>query len=114
MSEIIKHIDGYLRTEVVHFESLRDGDYTHPPHDREFTSWVPAEIHVRCTCGNLVIIQYSEESCEKCGRDFNRSGQELAPRSQWGSEFVNGHGDMDEDLPGMTDDDFQMRIWANE
>lgn len=25
-------------------------------------------------------------TCEKCGTDYNSSGQELAPRSQWGEE----------------------------
>lgn len=38
-----------------------------------------------CTCGREVSFQHFTNTCD-CGRDYNSSGQELAPRSQWGEE----------------------------
>lgn len=38
-----------------------------------------------CPCGDEVILSNFTNSCD-CGRDYNMSGQELAPREQWGSE----------------------------
>ena len=39
-----------------------------------------------CPCGGEVELAGFTNTCEKCGRDFNMSGQELADRSQWGEE----------------------------
>jgi hypothetical protein len=39
----------------------------------------------KCTCGRLVPFNHCTNTCD-CGRDYNSSGQELAPRSQWGEE----------------------------
>jgi hypothetical protein len=39
----------------------------------------------RCVCGRNVELGRFTNSCD-CGRDYNGSGQELAPRSQWGEE----------------------------
>lgn len=39
----------------------------------------------RCHCGAEVALSGFTNTCE-CGRDYNMSGQELAPRSQWGEE----------------------------
>lgn len=36
-------------------------------------------------CGRAVILSGFTNECE-CGLDYNMSGQELAPRSQWGEE----------------------------
>jgi hypothetical protein len=38
-----------------------------------------------CVCGEEVEFSGFTNTCE-CGRDYNSSGQELAPRSQWGEE----------------------------
>jgi hypothetical protein len=38
-----------------------------------------------CDCGQEVILDHFTNTCE-CGRDYNSSGQELAPRSQWGED----------------------------
>jgi len=40
----------------------------------------------RCVCGNEVILDGFTCTCERCHRDYNSAGQELAPRSQWGEE----------------------------
>lgn len=38
-----------------------------------------------CECGKHVELSSFTNSCE-CGRDYNMSGQELAPRECWGEE----------------------------
>lgn len=38
-----------------------------------------------CACGEHVDLGHFTNTCE-CGRDYNMSGQLLAPRSQWGEE----------------------------
>lgn len=46
---------------------------------------VPA--HGRCSCGNEVYLQdeyYGACQCEKCGKWYSLSGQELLPPDQWG------------------------------
>lgn len=44
----------------------------------------PARL--RCTCGEVVVLEHFTNTCDKCGADYNSSGQHLAPRSQWGEE----------------------------
>lgn len=39
-----------------------------------------------CPCGATVYCNRFTNSCAACGRDYNSSGQELAPRSHWGEE----------------------------
>lgn len=39
-----------------------------------------------CSCGNEVILDSFTNTCDKCGADYNSSGQRLADRSQWGYE----------------------------
>jgi hypothetical protein len=42
---------------------------------------------VRCVCGAEVELASTwANSCEVCDREYNGSGQLLAPRSQWGEE----------------------------
>ncbi len=38
-----------------------------------------------CACGRYVELDGFTCPCD-CGRDYNGSGQELAPRAQWGEE----------------------------
>ena len=40
----------------------------------------------RCLCGLPIDLEYFTNTCEGCGRDYNSSGQLLAPREQWGCE----------------------------
>jgi hypothetical protein len=55
--------------------------------DCSHTYWEPARG--RCDCGTIVILNSSwTNSCERCGREYNGVGQLLAPRSQWGDEWV--------------------------
>lgn len=37
----------------------------------------------KCECGHELLCAEFTNTC-KCGRDYNMSGQLLAPRSQWG------------------------------
>ncbi len=39
-----------------------------------------------CVCGEEVQLDGFTNTCDKCGRDYNSSGQELANREQWGCE----------------------------
>lgn len=42
---------------------------------------------VRCECGAEVDLWNSwANTCDACGREYNGSGQLLAPREQWGEE----------------------------
>lgn len=40
----------------------------------------------RCVCGADVVLDAFTNTCDECQRDYNSSGQELAPREQWGEE----------------------------
>ena len=46
-----------------------------------------------CECGKLVTLTSFTNTCD-CGRDYNMSGQQLAPRSQWGEETGETAGDI--------------------
>lgn len=48
------------------------------------TYFVPAVG--RCHCGTEITLDSFTCTCDDCGRDYNQSGQELAPRWQWGEE----------------------------
>ena len=44
-------------------------------------------------CGEEVVLYGFTNTCE-CGADYNMSGQELAPRSQWGEETGETYADI--------------------
>jgi hypothetical protein len=48
----------------------------------------------RCTCGCEVILDSFTNTCDRCNRDYNSSGQLLAPRSQWGEETGESYCDL--------------------
>lgn len=48
-------------------------------------SFVEAKIG-RCFCGTAVYLDRFTNTCTNCGTDYNGSGQQLAPRNQWGAE----------------------------
>jgi hypothetical protein len=39
----------------------------------------------RCRCGGEVHLSSNTNECSRCDKCYNMSGQQLAPRSQWGS-----------------------------
>lgn len=51
---------------------------------REYVEHIPAVC--RCECGRKVTLWDGWSNECDCGREFNGSGQLLAPRSQWGEE----------------------------
>lgn len=51
--------------------------------ESRWSFWQPAIL--LCDCGREVELDGFTCPCE-CGRDYNSSGQLLAPRSQWGEE----------------------------
>jgi len=48
-------------------------------------SYVEPAVGV-CACGALVELDRFTNTCGRCERDYNSSGQELAPREFWGEE----------------------------
>jgi hypothetical protein len=62
-------------------------------------------------CGREVLCYAFTNGCE-CGAEYNMSGQMLAARSQWAEDTYDDP--YDDDLPGMSDDDWQMREWEDE
>lgn len=64
--------------------------------DNGITSWdwrVKMPTIGRCTCGREVVLDSFTCPCD-CGRDYNQSGQLLAPRSQWGEDTGESLGDV--------------------
>lgn len=59
---------------------------------------------IRCPCGREVLCYGFTNTC-LCGRDFNMSGSELAPRSQWGEETGEHYADV-ANITGYEDFDF--------
>jgi len=55
--------------------------------DRGYWSRTPAHVVLRCNCGEVLHTWDSFlNTCGSCGRDYNGSGQALAPRHHWGEE----------------------------
>jgi hypothetical protein len=48
-------------------------------------NWIEPAIGL-CLCGGRVELEGFTNTCESCGKDYNSSGQQLAPREQWGEE----------------------------
>ena len=57
-----------------------------PPQIQTFTHSYSEPAIGRCQCGCEVVLDSFTCTCDGCGRDYNSSGQLLAPRSQWGEE----------------------------
>ena len=54
--------------------------------DPETFQLIEAEV-IECRCGaHLSLWSGWANECDKCGAEYNGSGQALAPRSQWGEE----------------------------
>jgi len=50
-------------------------------------SWSYMECAIGlCVCGNEVYLDSFTNTCEKCERDYNISGQQLSSRECWGEE----------------------------
>lgn len=43
------------------------------------------DTEVKC-CGQWVLCRGFTSTCDRCGADYNWTGQLLAPREQWGEE----------------------------
>lgn len=62
----------------------KDNRFFSPDVCEQINRWVEPAVG-ECPCGCSVSLDGFTNTCE-CGRDFNMSGQELAPRDQWGEE----------------------------
>jgi len=49
---------------------------------------------IECVCGSPVYCEGFTNTCDDCGRDYNGSGQLLAPRELWGQETGESLGDI--------------------
>jgi hypothetical protein len=71
----------------------------HAPQVVEYESSYREPAHGKCVCGRTVYLErdYGHGIDCDCGRIYNSSGQELAPRSQWDDRY---------------DDDSTQPYWA--
>ena len=60
-------------------------DGTMRPYEKHATRTIPGYVVVKCACRREVQCDAFTNTCD-CGREYNWSGQELAPREQWGEE----------------------------
>lgn len=69
------------------FEKCLDGTYDVEDAGVSVASWsYRLDAVGLCACGCKVDLGGWTNTCERCGRDYNSAGQELAPREQWGEE----------------------------
>ena len=54
-------------------------------YDPETNRLLSAAVGACNGCGSEVVLSGFTNTCD-CGKDYNMSGQELAPREQWGEE----------------------------
>jgi hypothetical protein len=82
---------------------LKDGGATLYDNGINVIEWEHVEPAVgRCSCGREVTLDTSPAGNDcGCGRIYNSSGQELAPRSQWGEETGETYADI---VQGGVDD----------
>jgi hypothetical protein len=81
------NVDAEKLNEVAraNFERMLAGDW--PRDVRRFESHWREPAVIECDCGtHLELYSSWANSCQRCGREYNGSGQLLAPRSQWGEE----------------------------
>lgn len=68
-------------------QGFQEGQYTVRIENRG--NWDVEPAHGTCVCGREVYLEYDYGhgiDCD-CGRIYNQSGQELAPRSQWEDHY---------------------------
>jgi hypothetical protein len=50
-------------------------------------------VGIKCDCGCLLSWSPGyDETCDRCGTEYNSSGTQLAPRHQWGEETGESFG----------------------
>jgi hypothetical protein len=65
--------------------------------DKGIISWQETykrEAKGLCDCGEEVYLGGFTNTCDKCGKDYNWAGQELAPRECWGEETGESYSDI--------------------
>ncbi len=72
---------------------LRDPSYTSEQVEYELDRTRRFYCYVVC-CDTRLYVPNFTNTCEVCERDFNSSGQSLAPRSQWGEETGESASDI--------------------
>ena len=64
------------------------------PHFKSWERRIRQDAIGLCDCGCEVTLDRFTNTCDGCNRDYNGSGQLLAPRSQWGEETGESYADL--------------------
>lgn len=62
-------------------------------------------LRIRCDCGVVVDCVRDVNPCD-CARDYNMSGQVLAPRHEWGEETGEHPSDLQFPIGSLPGDDW--------
>lgn len=74
---------------------LKDGTKLQEPRVVSYTNRYTEPGSGTCACGRRVVLESSWANLCTCGREYNGSGQLLAPREHWGEETGETVGDME-------------------
>lgn len=84
--------DGLTDLGLANLERCRtgsiDGKDLQDPYVRSYEHKSVTPATGTCACGRRVYLEDSWVNPCECGREYNLSGGLLAPRSQWGTEYV--------------------------
>ena len=70
-------------------DMCRNGQYTvDPPEISKRDRIYYSPMVIQCQCGKTLAVSDSWENPCECGRNYDGSGNELAPRALWGDEFI--------------------------
>jgi hypothetical protein len=87
-------------------EGIADGHPVHLIGIHEYNWSYKHPRIIKCPCGEEVDLDHHfTNSCGKCGRDYDGSGNELAPRHLWGEETGEHFTDI-VNMSGVTDDNY--------
>ena len=77
------------------YEACISGEFDVTGPEIQTLSWAWTEpARGRCVCGNVVELSGFTNGCDRCGRDYDIRGNELAPREQWGWETGESPADI--------------------
>lgn len=86
--EVMKRYPDRWQTSEIRFADQNTAIAFAEEQETDFLTHVRSRIIpvVACSCGEEVICSNTWTNFCDCGAEYNRTGQELAPRSQWGEE----------------------------
>lgn len=103
--DVLTPVNEAARENLAH--ALAHPEEFFPPQVQDMTRQVRFGRTLRCDCGGIVNCDSSwENPCSRCEREYNMSGQLLAPRSQWGIEYASQPEEDYNYYPAYTGEDF--------